>query len=160
MGRYNKVRTDLIDKLGGKCVGCGASDTEARLDFDHIDPTTKSFDVTAYITRNAVQAEIEALSKCQLLCRKCHCAKTFSSDAFKLSATERTGEGNRMSKLTDPQRLFVIAQVAAGRSQRSLARELGVTHQSIGDILKSPYWLKQYDTHVLALDSSRSNHTK
>ena len=35
----NYVREIVLQKLGGKCVGCGCTETS---EFDHIDPSTKS----------------------------------------------------------------------------------------------------------------------
>ena len=62
----------LIEQLGGKCVHCGALD---RLEFDHIEPATKSFNISSgYHKKWAVLQE--ELSKCQLLCNSCHIAKT------------------------------------------------------------------------------------
>jgi transposase-like protein len=39
------LKEKLIQSLGGKCVRCGYSEFIGALDFDHIDPTKKSFDV-------------------------------------------------------------------------------------------------------------------
>jgi 5-methylcytosine-specific restriction endonuclease McrA len=61
-----------IAYLGGKCVSCG--DTE-DLEFDHIDPTTKSFSIGWSLNRTKKYLEPE-LKKCQLLCAMCHAIKT------------------------------------------------------------------------------------
>ena len=65
--------------LGGACVRCGAVE---QLEFDHIDPATKSFNLSIGWSRSwdTIVAE---LGKCQLLCHDCHKAK---SDA------EQTGD--------------------------------------------------------------------
>ncbi|MGA9018167.1 MAG: HNH endonuclease signature motif containing protein [Candidatus Cybelea sp.] len=70
--QYAKRRAKAIAYLGGKCVQCGA--TEA-LDFDHIDPSTKSFKISNRLNSrwSKVLAELKI---CQLLCRKCHVKKT------------------------------------------------------------------------------------
>ena len=65
-------REILIEKLGGKCIECG--NTEA-LEFDHIDPSTKSFNISAGYHKPKEVLE-EELSKCQLLCNKCHIEKS------------------------------------------------------------------------------------
>lgn len=69
---YYKRRAKLIALLGDSCVWCGSADD---LQFDHIDPAQKSFDISNNMTASnpAVQAEI---AKCQLLCRDCHIEKT------------------------------------------------------------------------------------
>ena len=67
-----------FDLLGGKCVVCGTCD---NLEFDHIDPATKSFNISRFFgTWNEMVAE---LSKCQLLCHTHHLEKT-SSEGRKL----------------------------------------------------------------------------
>jgi 5-methylcytosine-specific restriction endonuclease McrA len=73
---YNKVwkqarRARLIEMLGGKCVRCEATES---LEFDHIDPSTKVFAISAGLSR-AWEALAEEASKCQLLCKPCHVAK-------------------------------------------------------------------------------------
>lgn len=74
--RYRtKRRNEYIQRLGGSCVKCG---TTRDLEFDHVDPTTKKFAISAAITRYGaghVDTE-EELKKCQLLCRKHHREKT------------------------------------------------------------------------------------
>ena len=68
----NYFREILIEKLGGKCVECGCTET---LEFDHIDPSTKSFNISAGYHKPKEVLE-EELSKCQLLCNKCHIEKS------------------------------------------------------------------------------------
>lgn len=59
-------------KLGGKCVLCWS---EANLEFDHIDPTTRIKPITTltHASKKVFDAE---LAKCQLLCVQCHDRKT------------------------------------------------------------------------------------
>jgi 5-methylcytosine-specific restriction endonuclease McrA len=73
---YNKAwkaarRNRLIEMLGGKCARCGATED---LEFDHIDPSTKEFAISATLSR-AWGALVEEATKCQLLCKPCHVAK-------------------------------------------------------------------------------------
>ena len=65
-------RLHLIERLGGKCVECG---TTKSLQFDHINPLEKSFDISKKMTAplDVLYPEID---KCQLLCPKCHIEKT------------------------------------------------------------------------------------
>ena len=60
----------LVEMLGGKCESCG---TTKNLQFDHIDPTTKSFSIAKKYMSPVVFEEIK---KCQLLCYECHLKKT------------------------------------------------------------------------------------
>ncbi len=66
--RWRKRKAKAIARLGGKCVRCNCG---ADLQFDHIDPRTKSFDVSKNwgVKEERFWAEVD---KCQLLCRDCH----------------------------------------------------------------------------------------
>lgn len=60
------------EALGGKCIRCGG--TEA-LQFDHIDPKTKSFTIASGGSFSKERFD-EEVGKCQLLCFPCHNTKT------------------------------------------------------------------------------------
>ena len=64
----------LLESKGGCCEKCSST---KKLEFDHIDPSTKLFDVSAGLLRkmSSLWAEVE---KCQLLCRECHIEKSAS----------------------------------------------------------------------------------
>ena len=70
--RYKKKRDDAIIFLGGKCVKCSGTQ---NLQFDHIDMKEKEFGV-AKIMLHSKEKLYKELSKCQLLCSKCHGEKT------------------------------------------------------------------------------------
>jgi 5-methylcytosine-specific restriction endonuclease McrA len=62
------------------CNGCGSTDV-LSLEFDHIDPKQKSLNVCKAISgkegyRFSLEELITEISKCQVLCRNCHQAKT------------------------------------------------------------------------------------
>ena len=69
---YYKRRAKMIAYFGVACAHCGSTD---QLEFDHIDPALKSFNINENMTLSnpGVRAELD---KCQLLCRPCHEAKT------------------------------------------------------------------------------------
>ena len=64
----------MKDKLGNKCVKCG---TTKNLQFDHIDPKTKCFNVNP---QDSWEKTLPELYKCQLLCKLCHLEKTATVD--------------------------------------------------------------------------------
>lgn len=61
-----------LNLLGGKCVECG---TKERLHFDHIDPSTKLYNIALILHYNREILTAE-LKKCQLLCSSHHGMKT------------------------------------------------------------------------------------
>lgn len=68
---YAKKRKLFIELLGGKCTICGSSE---RLEFDHIDPTKKEYNIAKVWANDA--KVIPELKKCQLLCFEHHLEKT------------------------------------------------------------------------------------
>ena len=71
--RYHDRHAWAVTHLGGKCVDCGSIE---GLQFDHVDPQTKSFTLGNRL-HTAPIAEVEReLGKCVLRCRPCHVAKT------------------------------------------------------------------------------------
>jgi hypothetical protein len=70
---YRQERLDwALDLLGRRCVVCGATE---RLQFDHVDPATKTKPVTTMLhaSRMAFESEVK---KCQLLCHEHHKTKS------------------------------------------------------------------------------------
>ena len=72
--RRQKRLQEMKDKLGNKCVKCGATE---NLQFDHIDPKTKCFNVNP---QDSWEKTLPELYKCQLLCPPCHLKKTMTDD--------------------------------------------------------------------------------
>lgn len=64
-----------VEYLGGRCVKCG---TIEKLEFDHINPITKSFTITKFLTQKPWEEVLAELRKCQLLCENCHKEKTLA----------------------------------------------------------------------------------
>lgn len=71
--RYHRIFAELIEEMGGKCAKCGSG---SELHFDHIDRSSKSFDISTGITSRKMLIVREEMKKCQLLCRTCHSSKT------------------------------------------------------------------------------------
>jgi hypothetical protein len=65
-----KRREELIDNLGGKCFRCGYNKCRQALEFHHIDPGTKLFELS--VTGMRKNASKEEAKKCILLCANCH----------------------------------------------------------------------------------------
>lgn len=71
--RRKRIQKELRASLGSKCARCTATE---ELEFDHVDPETKKFQLSGR-GLDKPRAEVEEeLAKCQLLCRSCHIEKT------------------------------------------------------------------------------------
>jgi len=71
--RYDERWPIAVKMLGGRCVECGATE---RLEFDHIDPRSKRFEIADKLAQYAWPHIMVELAKCQLLCNTCHIAKS------------------------------------------------------------------------------------
>lgn len=75
---YQKNRAEtrrqlLIDAKGGKCEICGYSKCNAALEFHHLDPALKTFNLDARnISGNTLEAIYKEMEKCILVCANCH----------------------------------------------------------------------------------------
>ncbi len=66
------VKRRLVDEAGGCCVICGYSRSMVALQFHHVDPSTKRFNLGMKgISRSLETVRAEA-AKCVLLCANCH----------------------------------------------------------------------------------------
>ena len=71
--------TYLSDK---NCVRCGVDDIRV-LDFDHIDPFTKSFNIARALNdRLNWKMILTEIDKCQILCANCHKIKTATEQGW------------------------------------------------------------------------------
>jgi hypothetical protein len=73
MALKTEARQRMLEYLQGKsCEECGEADVRT-FEFDHLDPSLKSFSVAhgiaAALTWDAILAEIQ---KCRMLCANCH----------------------------------------------------------------------------------------
>lgn len=79
--RHRLRVAEAKERLGGVCTDCGTTD---RLQFDHIDPTTRRYWIAGMDTYADATfwAEIE---KCTLRCPPCHQQKTNKDGSRKIS---------------------------------------------------------------------------
>lgn len=74
------LRNHVFEYLSNNpCVVCGSDDLLV-LEFDHKDPTTKSFNIGKAISGKTISISLEELiaeiNKCEVMCRNCHQRKT------------------------------------------------------------------------------------
>lgn len=68
--RRQALRWRAINYLGGRCVICGYAKCAAAFDFHHPNPLEKDFNISSKMT--SWEAILPELSKCLLLCARCH----------------------------------------------------------------------------------------
>lgn len=108
--RWRKRRAVAIEFLGGWCVTCG---TDEDLQFDHIFPHTKSYNISSVPSASESRFWREIV-KCQLLCGPCHRAKT----SVENSVPHGGGKAGKRNCMCDPCR--------ARRSEYMKARRLSL----------------------------------
>src|SRR5260370_22887925 len=76
---YNRRHAGAVAQLGGHCTKCPATE---GLQFDHVDPATKSMEIAKMWTASKRRFQAE-LAKCQLLCQSHHLEKTLAEKGQK-----------------------------------------------------------------------------
>lgn len=82
-GRQNEIREIVIaEKLRrGLCIDCKLTVTLENyfvFAFDHLDPNLKKFQISnAASTSRSVEATVEEMAKCELVCHNCHMIRTW-----------------------------------------------------------------------------------
>lgn len=61
----------LVERAGGRCAVCGYDRCIINLHFHHVDPATKSFNMTMASGKSEAAYLAEA-DKCVLVCANCH----------------------------------------------------------------------------------------
>lgn len=69
--RLQALRFTLLAVHGGHCTNCKIDDLRL-LDFDHVDPETKSFHLSASSMSRPWDVLVAEAKKCQILCCNCH----------------------------------------------------------------------------------------
>lgn len=124
--------------LGGQCVICGIIED---LEFDHIDPSTKLFTISTGATEVSEQRFRQEIAKCQLLCRPHHEEKTIKDGPW------ARGQSSGRSKLRELDVKYIFGLAHLGHTQRAIAEEFGVTHTTVGCILRGETWTHIYSPH-------------
>lgn len=65
---------DMLENIGivFKCKRCGYDDCRSAIDFHHLDPNEKDFNIGNRRSVNVETLRAE-INKCIVLCKRCHC---------------------------------------------------------------------------------------
>jgi transposase len=70
--RRHLLKRILVEEAGGECVLCGYSRCVRALEFHHLDPKTKQFELNYRGCTRSLDVLRKEASKCALLCSNCH----------------------------------------------------------------------------------------
>jgi 5-methylcytosine-specific restriction endonuclease McrA len=71
--RWRRRRKEkLVQRFGGKCKLCGYDRYAGALEFHHVDPSQKSFGISARGFGRSIAKTIQEAEKCILICANCH----------------------------------------------------------------------------------------
>ncbi len=68
----NELKNEAVRYKGGKCIKCGYNTCNRALEFHHIDPDEKDFNISQANTKYTFDKIKKELDKCVLLCGNCH----------------------------------------------------------------------------------------
>lgn len=71
LAKVEKIKEEVMLYLGGKCKRCNFNELLSVLQFHHLDPFDKKYEISSYIHRGLRWLKPE-LEKCVLLCKNCH----------------------------------------------------------------------------------------
>lgn len=70
--RRLEIKLKCIEHKGGECLNCGYKKCIQALEFHHLNPETKSFELGGISNIGMWSEILNELSKCILLCSNCH----------------------------------------------------------------------------------------
>lgn len=70
-GKRHRAKQALVSARGGRCERCGYSKYTEVMEFHHIDPSQKDFQLSSRMSF-AFDAIIKEAEKCMMLCPTCH----------------------------------------------------------------------------------------
>lgn len=70
--KRKNIKKKLVEYKGGKCEKCGYDKYVEALDFHHLDPTNKTFNINAGNLHFSMEKLKNEADKCILLCCRCH----------------------------------------------------------------------------------------
>ena len=70
--RRNRLKKQMVQYKGGCCQVCGYSMCLNALDFHHIDPSIKSFNLSKDKLYRSWKLILKELDKCVMVCANCH----------------------------------------------------------------------------------------
>lgn len=142
-----KIKQQMLDFIGlFSCSKCGYNSNIAALDFHHLNPATKKFNlsdavisrlglISKYELTNSVKAE---LLKCTVLCAQCHSEFHYDNKFDAIYNNEILNMSKNIREIQPKiDRLLVKQMYESGMLQINIAHKLKASKGTISDILKN-----------------------
>lgn len=128
---YHKRKEELLNLLGGKCSKCNS---DKNLQFDHIDPNSRSFKIGKLLNYSKEKVFIE-IKKCQLLCHSCHNIKSYNEGS--LHKNKAIGSRVFSSKLKEEDVKIILTLQG---TNTAIAKRFNVSRGAIWHIKNKKTW--------------------
>ena len=80
--RKNRIRDEVrAYKESHPCADCNNFFKHYILDFNHLDPSTKLYNVAELMNNGSIKKVWEEIAKCNLLCANCHRERTYGENS-------------------------------------------------------------------------------
>lgn len=96
IARTRAMKEKCIEYKGGCCQKCGYDKCSNALDFHHLDPSQKDFNISGNMGKNFDKIKLE-LDKCILVCANCH--REIHGAEYKKDIEDRLSFFNNSAKL-------------------------------------------------------------
>lgn len=125
--KRRKKKEELVKYKGGKCEICGYDRCIEALEFHHIDPNEKEFELSnTRISRSLEELKKEA-DKCLLLCANCHRELHANEEKKKFDSEKKKYEVRKKPAISKIDKSKAILLLSSGKTQKDIAKELGVS---------------------------------
>lgn len=142
--KRQNLKIKLVEYKGGECEICGYNKCYRALDFHHIDPSTKLFNINANnLSRNIKELYREA-DKCQLLCSNCHRELHYNEELIKETNYRNYNFAKKISTKIELPTDEVIKDIQNGIKQKDIAIKYNVSLSTIRRFVKDNNLLKKH----------------
>lgn len=126
IARRNKVKQTLVDYKGGKCEICGYDKCLDALEFHHLNPEEKEFNLSHSNSKSMEKSKEEA-DKCILVCSNCH---------RELHAAMKKERIKYKPRELDKETINQIKELSSTHIMADIAKKLNVSKSTVSRILQ------------------------
>lgn len=117
------LKLKAIEYKGGKCTKCGYDKCYAAMDFHHMDPTQKDFNLRDMI-RIKWNLVLLELDKCDLLCATCHREEHYDNILYKKALLAIDRSANRFND-----KMVGVCEICNNQYDKKLSKQRFCSHK-------------------------------